>query len=43
MRHFAYKNTYNEAIFWPLTPPKKSKLKSVIPDMIPEKKQFIGL
>ena len=33
MGHFAYKNTYNEAIFdlWP------KKKKSGIPDMIPEK------
>ena len=37
MGHFAYKNTYKEAIFdlWPKK--KKSMLKSGIPDMIPEK------
>ena len=36
MRHFAYKNTYNEAIF-DVWPQKKSMLKSGIPDLIPEK------
>ena len=39
MRHFAYKNTYNEAIFdlWQ----KKSMLKSGIPDMISENRLLV--
>ena len=37
IRHFAYKNTCNEAIF-DLWPKRKNLLKLGIPDMIPEKK-----
>ena len=40
MRQFAYKNTYNEAIFDLRHAKKKIYVKSSIPDMIPEKTYY---